>query len=777
VTLSTSVRWLGTDEMEAICKLDDPVYRNCWITYGYSNVSERLHEHIGENASWCTFARWSSATIGQSLRLHDDSERVDELFAGPLLGRFRSIAQDFYRDVRLMSDGALPRMLALGNHYVFHEIAFAIADLVEWYEGALEERPDATDEEWKSAWTEYRAHVTAFRKADEIFREADIQWLHDGLESYFRAMRCTDPAQRSQLVLRGNILLAAYEQWRVDPILQIALDPFAKHLVEFRSTNPHHQGAPGDYPRAVLRNAGTPWALRHQSSVQRWIADVYASILTRYFMAVEVPLNDLSPKLVLLGRGVPEEHAYGAFGPQRRFDDELTKLVAIFDHNAGDRPRGANNWNSFAERMQFIVELFIALQTNKSLYQPIPSDELALLQLDVEDENLDHLRTVGDPPMDSYVATHLSGGTTEPRDLVRTLIRTGLRPQLGSALPGDLAGTLPPWAQEEKLSDGQRFLREYGLAIASTLFTASLPHAYSAEHGSRVLTATAELASGNVNRRIAETGKMLLDVMTEVAGAIPLDVGSPGSDAVRGVRLFHGAVRQMLLANGWDESRGCPINQEDLLGTLLVFTVVVLDSLEKMGVTVDEATKDSYVHFWMVIGYLLGIDFAMIHRPGSDGTRHAAELTLPELRVVYDAVFRRNARASADGQSLTAALMQLMRETMPRGLRQFPAAATRVLIGDDYGDLLEVPVALAPIRLMFDVARPITRVISGGRLQRAFATPIQHTTERLYRRWITTYHGERPPWEIHDDVKKAMGLEHVEPRTLDRRAAGAPLSQ
>jgi hypothetical protein len=32
------------------------VYRNCWITYGYYNISERLHRHIGENASWCTLA-------------------------------------------------------------------------------------------------------------------------------------------------------------------------------------------------------------------------------------------------------------------------------------------------------------------------------------------------------------------------------------------------------------------------------------------------------------------------------------------------------------------------------------------------------------------------------------------------------------------------------------------------------------------------------------------------------------------------------------------------
>ena len=137
----------------------------------------------------------------------------------------------------------------------------------------------------------------------------------------------------------------------------------------------------------------------------------------------------------------------------------------------------------------------------------------------------------------------------------------------------------------------------------------------------------------------------------------------------------------MVLADGWDKSFGYPINQEDLIGTLVVFTVVVLDALEKMGVSVDPEDADCYVHLWMVVGYLLGIDFSLIHRPGPDGTRNAAELTLPELRVVRDAIFRRNARPSADGQSLTAALMQEIRDTMPPGLRQFPAAATRRLLG------------------------------------------------------------------------------------------------
>src|SRR4029077_7965564 len=103
---------------------------------------------------------------------------------------------------------------------------------------------------------------------------------------------------------------------------------------------------------------------------------------------------------------------------------------------------------------------------------------------------------------------------------------------------------------------------------------------------------------------------------------------------------------------------------------------------------------------------------------------------------VRDAIFRRNARPSADGQSLTAALMQEMRDAMPPGLRQFPAAATRVFLGDEYGDLLEVPLAVAPLRLMFHFTRPVTQLVFGGRLERLLAQPIQRGTVQMYQQWI-----------------------------------------
>jgi hypothetical protein len=777
LALTTLPGGIGTAEVKEICALQDAVYRNCWITYGYYDLSRSLGEYIGDNASWCTMARWSSATVGENLRIDVDSRRLDDVFGHGLLKPFLGLAQQVYRDARGVSDAAMPRTLAQGNNFVFHEIGHAIAHFLEWFKPLANALSEMSDEQRTREWNEYRKGIEPFAGANEIFRPADVTWLKDGLECYFNA---TNPriseADRGQYVLRGNILLACYEQWRLDPVLKIALDPFAKHLVEFRAAAVDTNGeapAPGDYPVAYLRRRGTRWALQHESALRRWLIEKYAGILTRHWMTLNVPIDDAhNLTAIVLGKGVPDETANAAYRRQRRLEDhDLTKLVAIYDHNPNPYTRGARNWGNFAERMQFIVELFLALQKNENLYADMTDEELAVLRIDIDDQNFDRVQKICDKPMDDYVEAHCDPESRDARSLVHALVRGGLRPELENELPEELRGDLPAWHDNQLLQDGQKFFRNNALEIATALFTASLPLTYTAKRGARVLTATAEMTSGNINRRVAETGRMLLDLMTLDDPEHPLQPGTAGSNAARGVRLFHAAVRHMLWDKKTEQEREqyFPINQEDLLGALVAFTVVVLDSLDKMGVSVTPSEQEAYVHLWVVTGHLLGIKYEEVHRD-ERGVRSAAPLTLPELRVIGTTLWRRNARATPDGQTLTAALMHLFRDTMPGPLRDLPPAATRILIGDESGDLLEVPRAGAPARLALHIARPVTRLVSGGRLAGFLPGRVHSRTISLYEEWITAHHGDRPPWQVTDPhVQKMLRLRHTESPTTGHR--------
>ena len=73
------------------------------------------------------------------------------------------------------------------------------------------------------AWAAYRAGITVF-EATDFFRPCYPEWLREGMSADSTAWRTDDPALKAQHVFRGNILIGAYEQWRVDAFFEVALD-------------------------------------------------------------------------------------------------------------------------------------------------------------------------------------------------------------------------------------------------------------------------------------------------------------------------------------------------------------------------------------------------------------------------------------------------------------------------------------------------------------------------------------------------------------------------
>ena len=295
---------------------------------------------------------------------------------------------------------------------------------------------------------------------------------------------------------------------------------------------------------------------------------------------------------------------------------------------------------------------------------------------------------------------------------------------------------LPHWAEADVLREGQEFFRVFGVHIASALFCASLPMSYAAVDGAQVLTRTAELVS-NTRRRLAQTGEMLLDVMgvNDEGDAEPFAPGTCAYAAPHGVRLFHAAVRHMLRTDpDYDAAAlGEPINQEDLLGTLTTFTVVVVESLVRFGVPVDARQRDAYARLWLTAGYLLGIEPELLQsRVRDDG----APLQWDELVAVRDVIAARHAGPSSSGRTLMAALLAEQREPLPVLLRGLPRACTRHLIGREYSEFLAIPPAgwtallLRPLPL-------VNRILFRRRYYDLAGWLFAHVTRDMYRTWIS----------------------------------------
>jgi uncharacterized protein (DUF2236 family) len=349
---------------------------------------------------------------------------------------------------------------------------------------------------------------------------------------------------------------------------------------------------------------------------------------------------------------------------------------------------------------------------------------------------LDSLRSAGDPEADAAVAA-LGRDVWVVNATLRHVHRNdeplpdGVPPPVCRFLEAHCA--VPPWFDPVRAARAQDFASRHLFQITLALFCASLPTAYGAARGSRVLAATGRMAGKELDRRVNETAQFLLDVVAP--GAF-----SPRGSALRAiqkVRLMHAAVRAHLAA-AEPERTEIAINQEDLLGTLFAFSVVVIRALRRLGVSVEPDEAEDYYQLWRAVGGMLGI---------------RCELLPADFVAACDLADRIAARQleeSAHGRALMAELLAGMERHVPAALERAPRLLVRYLVGDALADALGVPAdraaqatlavarlipggsarPLAPVaaRLASVVARPLLESVVGVKLRgvpAAFAMPVE----------------------------------------------------
>jgi ER-bound oxygenase mpaB/B'/Rubber oxygenase, catalytic domain len=303
------------------------------------------------------------------------------------------------------------------------------------------------------------------------------------------------------------------------------------------------------------------------------------------------------------------------------------------------------------------------------------------------DELLNQKRQQGDRLADDAVEELLQRGNVQAvNDLMRDLVSNDqLVPKnLPVEIQKYLAATppvLPGWADPAKIKRGQQLFETWGLQISLCLFCASLPSAYAAAKGVKVLSRTAQLET-NTRRRIMETGQFLMNVLA--VGSF--ESTGKGFRTIQHVRLMHAAVRKMIEGRKvqhpglWDPSWGIPINQEDLVGTMLSFSYVPVEPMRRLGVVVSDEDAEAYLHLWNVIAHLLGLD---------DDLRVGG---IDDANELIETIRRRQFRASPEGREMTAALMELLDEMTPgHDFDKSIPPLIRHLAGDKIADMLGVP--------------------------------------------------------------------------------------
>ena len=128
-------------------------------------------------------------------------------------------------------------------------------------------------------------------------------------------------------------------------------------------------------------------------------------------------------------------------------------------------------------------------------------------------------------------------------------------------------------------------------AIAN-LLCYSLPFCYAARKGVQVLALTSRLYT-NPTRRVVETAQIVVAVPRPGG----LAAGGTGVRTAQKVRLMLAGVRHQIGSYpGWNPEFGKPINQEDMAGTLLSFSWVIIDGLRQLGLHIDEQRAEALLH-------------------------------------------------------------------------------------------------------------------------------------------------------------------------------------
>lgn len=295
----------------------------------------------------------------------------------------------------------------------------------------------------------------------------------------------------------------------------------------------------------------------------------------------------------------------------------------------------------------------------------------------------EHLQVV-DPEADTAineVYQKHDGATVDRifRSLVdnKDVVREDMPPIIHDYL--DATNDLPAWADPHLLAVGSDVFNTYSPQIVVILHFVSLPVLYAAGKGVQILTMTTRMTK-NIDRRIFETAQFVFDITADNA----FEPANSGILSTQKVRLMHAAIRHFIMNDprwqaGWNTAEwGQPIHQAALAVTMLSFSTVVINALEKAGIRLTDEEKEGYLHLWKVTAHILGIHPDMIPRDFKDS------------QEMYDTFAQMEFCRSDSGVELTGVLIAFVQ----RHLKVLPALVPdgmRFWLGNELADMLGVP--------------------------------------------------------------------------------------
>ena len=202
----------------------------------------------------------------------------------------------------------------------------------------------------------------------------------------------------------------------------------------------------------------------------------------------------------------------------------------------------------------------------------------------------------------------------------------------------------------EKNQLAQAYFERNGDLYLAMLGFYSLPYCYAFADGAQVLVRSQRILD-QIGERLGETTRFVLDIFKP--GAFTSQDEAFLTCAK--VRLIHAYSRYFIrtYAKDWNPAFGEPINQEDLLGTNLAFSHIVLRGMTKMGLPPSVKEHQALLLYWKWIGELMGVE------------TNFWPTTAKEAFELDRLIRKRQLKASDAGKKLTRALLEFYQKNIP----------------------------------------------------------------------------------------------------------------
>lgn len=268
---------------------------------------------------------------------------------------------------------------------------------------------------------------------------------------------------------------------------------------------------------------------------------------------------------------------------------------------------------------------------------------------------LEQKRSVTDASADAFVRNYLENGSRKemPKKIGNLFTGRVFDDLENSDLEKEVL-SLPDWVNYSRIRNGQKLFSRFGPEISLLLMFKSLPECYACGNGVNVLYQTGKFTykqnKKKFAKRLLDTAQFVQSVLTE--GSFEGD--KAGLKSILKIRTTHATARYLVQKKGdWNsEKYGEPINQEDMLGTLLAFSISVIEGLEKLGAKLTTQEKEDFYYVWRIAGQALGIE------------RDLIPLNVEEGFELSDCIICHQLEGTEEGKILMESILEFVNENL-----------------------------------------------------------------------------------------------------------------